>query len=123
MLPIPPQPGEKTAEAKVERHNPGDCPGDTRFRISVGRLVEMSPLRDRTMYAAIRTLDTSLTRSGAPQPPDGSVQPVPAGNPSPGLTVDAATVIGQQAQKAAATEKGFAVNAGLENAQKPPKVR
>ena len=75
------------------------------------------------MYAATRTLSTSLTRSGAPEPPEGSVQLVPAGNPSPSLTEDAATVIGQQAQKAAATEKGFAVNAGLEGAQKPQKMR
>lgn len=123
VLPTPPQPGEKTAEVMVEFPNPGDCSRDTRIRVSVDRLVEMSALRDATSYAGTRTLITSLTRSGAPAPPDGSVQPVPAGNPNAGLTVDAATVIGQQAQKASATEKGFADDAELESAQKPPKPR
>jgi len=123
VLPTPPQPGEKTAEVMVEFPNPGDCSRDTRIRVLVDRLVEMSTLRDATSYAGTRALITSLTRSGAPAPPDGSVQPVAAGNPSASLTVDAATVIGQQAQKATATEKGFADNAELEIAQKPPKPR
>ena len=43
VLQTPPQPGEKTAEVKVESSNRGDCSPESRFRLLVDTLVGIVP--------------------------------------------------------------------------------